>query len=403
MRYYDFLNEAFSRKMLTEEQQVVINFKNIFGNDVYDKFKAKKARLANPLNDISYWVRKYNEEGASVIDELNGLLSSNATKRDIEGKKIPEPENTKVQVAENDDYIVYYVDSVGDMIDLATAKVGDFAGGYWCIAGRYQLGSEAREAGIDRDDAVKVSQAEHYFDVYLDGSYQAYFVCMPKNEENQKHCLCFTSENTCEDWNTNDDRDQMDDDFYHIPLFNYNGFSFEGEDSVTDPQNDDEWEDEDRGEEEEDRAPREPDAFELIPVEDPNALEFPAGSKEEAVRLFKNGGEIVDTVREPVFIAKWHEEPLPAAEGEEPDTGDRFTSFVFMPGQGGGPLLTQTAHGFALQVFKNLEKAREFASRMFGGEGGPEIRNNRDETEDMPECLRENFYYYDDNSWFYDI
>lgn len=405
MRYYEFLNEKFDKMFLTEEQQVVINFKNIFGTDMYNLFKTKKARLSNPANDISYWVRRYNEEGASVIDELSNLLSSNVIKRDIEGKRIPDPENTKVKVAENDDYIVYYVSNVGDMIDLATTKIGDFAGGYWCIAGRYSLGDAANDVGIDKDDAIKVSQAEYYFDLYLNDSYQAYFVCMPKNEDCQKHCLCFTSDTTCEDWNTMDKRDMMDEDFYNIPEFEFNNFKFEGQNSIRE----EDWpEEEDNDfepeEPEGEPAPREPEAFELIPVEDPNALEFPARSKEEAVRLFKNDGEIVDTIREPIFIAKWHEEPLPAAEGEEQtDTGDRFTTFVFMPGQGGGPLLTQTANGFALQVFKDLEKAREFASHMFGGEGGPEIRNNREETEDMPECLRENFYYYNDNSWFYDI
>ena len=130
--------------------------------------------------------------------------------------------------------------------------------------------------------------------------------------------------------------------------------------------------------------------FEIVRVEDPNAMEFPADSKEEAAQMFKDGAEIVATVREPnLFIVKWMEDG-PVAEN---DNGERFALFVFFPGQGGGPLLAQTDAngGFGLQVFKNLDAARQLAGQIPGME---DIHNNRDAHEDWPADLRENFFYY---------
>jgi len=408
MNYYRFLNESFDN-MLAEAQQVVIDFKNIFGEGTYDKFKAVKQRLKSPENDISHWVRKFRQEGESAIRELEQLLDSGMPKKDIEGRKIPEPANTKVKVAENDDFVVYRVTDVSDEIELALTKINGFAGAYWCTAGRYAHQNQYDEDGnltIKKDDIVKVSQAEDFFKRYLTDDYhdyEAYFICMPKNENGQKHKLCFTSKTTCDDWNTWDAKNQLDDDFYNIPEFEHDGFVFSGESSLQEPdeEENDDIEDEEGGEDNYEPAPREPDPFTLVDVEDPNSMEFPADTKEAAAAAFKPGAEIVETVREPdLFIVKWHEEPeLIQAEGEEPDTGDRYSLFVFFENQGGGPLLTQTGRGFALQVFKSLDKIREFA----GGMGGVEIRNNAENTRDMPECLRESFFYHDDGSWYYDI
>lgn len=406
MNYYKFLNESFN-KILLEKQQVVINFENIFGADTYEKFKTVKNRLSVPMNDVSYWVRKYNEEGDVVISELENILGSNTVKRDIEGKKIPEPANTKQLVAENEFYDVYYVDSVADMIALSMKKIDGYAGAYWCIAGRYQIENETsfKDAGIPKDDAVKISQANRYFEQYLSTDYIAYFVCMPKKDGFEKHCLCFINDHTCEDWNTEDEKNRCDSDFYSIPSFEFEDFSFKGEDSLNYISDEEEDALEDGGdyddEGEYDEVEPRPQVVFDIPVENPNDYEFQANSKEEAARAFKADAEIVDTVREPdLHIVKWHEEPVePAGEEEIQDTGDRYSLFVFIPGEGGGPLLGQTGNGFVIQVFHDLDKCKEFAGRM----PGVEIRNNRQDTEDMPECLKENFFYYNDNSWYYDL
>ena len=384
MRYYDILNESF-QKLLNEAKQDDINFSNVFGQELLDRFKAQRQRMHSPENDYYYWIRKSRENLEGTIEELENFVSQYENRLSRRERSKLAADGADV-LYDDSDWIVLKINNYE-----AAKKYG--AGSVWCITGRYH-GHE--------------DEGERWFNHYKDEFGWDYYFYIKKDGRDlegrqEKWCLCWNGEegSEYEIWR-GDQREQTEGQVSYIP----DAPQVPGLPDVSTP-NEPDYEEEDEVEDEfenEEPAPREPEAFELIPVEDPNALEFPARSKEEAVRLFKNDGEIVDTIREPIFIAKWHEEPLPAAEGEEQtDTGDRFTAFVYMPGQGGGPLLTQTANGFALQVFKDLEKAREFASRMFGGEGGPEIRNNREETEDMPECLRENFYYYNDNSWFYDI
>lgn len=358
---YGMLDEAFGRT-LTEAQQVVIDFKEIFGADTYDAFKRVKQRLSSPENDISYWVRRYRAEGESVIGEMEQLVGggTNLTRRDVEGRRIPEPEETKELVASNDYYDVYNVTDVGDMIDLAMRKVEGHAGAYWCIAGRYNLGYAADDAGIDKDDVVKVSQAEHYFPSYLDSHYDAYFVCVPKDGDHQKYCLCATGDGF-EAWNSEDSR-EVDDDAGDIPHFESAGLSYSGLSDI-DGYEEEEEEEEDEGPHrwqdengllhmgERPAAPADP---EMISVEDPNSMEFRAGSKEEAIAAFAESGAVdgvefvEDIPNTPVCIVKFMVEPTHEEFPQEGDDvyvrdlpGDRYTAFIFFPGEGGGPLLTQ--------------------------------------------------------------
>ena len=136
-------------------------------------------------------------------------------------------------------------------------------------------------------------------------------------------------------------------------------------------------------------APRQPE-FDIKPIENPNEYEFNARTKEDAARMFMNDGEIVDSLNDTVHIAHWLD------NGE-----DRYCLFVFFPGQGGGPLLMQTADGFGLQIFKDIDDVR----RVARGIGIGDIRNNANDVDagEMPECLKENFFYYDDGSWYYDL
>lgn len=390
MRYYDFLNESFD-KMLQEAKQDDINFANVFGQELLDRFKALKQnnRLSGQESDNYFWIRKSKEDLEGTIAELDTRLS------ELEHKVSRAERRRMAQTGAE----VLYEDDEWIVLKINTYEAAQLygAGSVWCITGRYHGHEE---------------EGQHWFDNYRENNGWDYYFYIKKDGRDlegrqEKWCLCWDGDEDSryEIWK-GDQREQHESEVSYIP----DAPQVPGLPDVSQPQEyDDEAEEpedwDDEQDEEGEPAPREPEAFELVDVENPNELEFPARSKEEAAKAFKEDAEIVvSDVAPNLHIVKWHEEPLPVADGEEQtDMGDRFSMFVFLPGQGGGPLLTQTSHGFALQVFKDLDKIQEFANRMFRGEGGPEIRNNREDTEDMPECLKENFYYYNDNSWFYDL
>lgn len=379
MNYYNFLNESFN-KMLNEAKQDEINFSNVFGDDLLARFKALKQsnRLSGSESDFYYWIRKSKEDLDGTIEELDKFLSKLENKVSRNARSKLASEGAEI-VYEDDDWVVLLIKTYE-----AAAKYG--AGTTWCITGRYH---GAEDSG------------EYYFNKYKeDQGWDYYFYILKDGRDlegrQEKWCLCYNAEEgSYSIYNAEDDT------VGSIP----NAPQVEGLPDVSkgNPDYDDNEVVDDWGEEPNNEpAPREPEPFVNIEVEDPNDYEFPATSKEEAARMFKDGAEVIETLREPdLHIVKWHEEPEQRAEGEEgpEDTGDRYSLFVFFPGEGGGPLLAQTGNGFALQVFRDLDKIREFAGRM----PGVEIRNNRQDTEDMPECLKENFYYYNDNSWFYDL
>ena len=374
MNYYNFLNETFNR-MLNEAKQDEINFANVFGADVLERFKAQKPRMSSPENDFYYWIKKSKEDLEGTIEELDKFISKLENKVSRNARSKLAAEGAEVMY-EDEEWIVLLIKTYE-----AAVKYG--AGTTWCITGRYH---GAEDSG------------EYYFNKYReDQGWDYYFYILKDGRDlegrQEKWCLCYNDETgSYSIYNAEDDTVSS------IP----NAPQVEGLPDVTqgNPDYDDEggW-----GEEPvEEPVEREPGAFINIPVADPNSMEFSARTKEEAASKFQEGAEVVETVREPdLHIVKWHVEPEQRAEGEEgpEDTGDRYTLFVFIPGEGGGPLLAQTGDGFALQVFKDLDKIKEFAGRM----PGVEIRNNRQDTEDMPECLKENFNYYDDKSWYYDM
>ena len=383
MNYYNFLNEKFNN-MLNEAKQDEINFANVFGAELKDRFKALKQRMRSPENDFYYWISKSKEDLEGTIEELDKFLSGFENKQTRSQKRKLAEEGADV-VFEDEEWIVLKINTYA-----AAAKYG--AGTTWCITGRYS-GAEDR--------------GEYYFNSYKEEYGWDYYFYIKKDGRDlegrqEKWCLCYAND---DDWCIyNAEDDNITDEGYGIP----NAPEVPGLPDVSqgnpdyDREEDGDWGDVEGGEHE--PMHHEPPAFVNIDIEDPNAFEFPARSKEEAAKKFKDDAEVIETLREPdLHIVKWHEEPEPRPEdaGEDyiEDTGDRYTLFVFIPGEGGGPLLAQTGNGFALQIFKDLEKIREFAGRM----PGVEIRNNREDTEDMPECLRENFYYYNDKSWYYDL
>lgn len=378
---FGILNESVGN-LLMEAQQVVIDFKNAFGADAYDNFRKAKQHLVPPENDISYWVGKYKREGERVIPELLSAIGSAVEiKYDIEGKTIPAPAESKSLVAENEFYAVYDVDDYTDMIDLAMRKIDGFAGGYWCIAGRYNLPSSD---GVDKDDAVKVSQAEHFFTSYLDSDYDAYLVCIPKNSGHDKYCICLRKDGSWDVWDTRDSR-SVDSDFEDVPHFVFGGHEFLGAESVereSDGYDEDELADEGPEEWEDEEGvvhngvrPNDPQDPEFILVANPTELEYHVGSKEEAIKAFAKSGEVEgvefveDIPNTPICIVKFMVEPTHEEFPQEGNDvyvrdlpGDRYTPFIFIPGDGGGPLLTQDGK---LVAHRTAEGAKEQFVREF--------------------------------------
>jgi len=389
MNYYKMLNESFE-KVLNEAKQDEINFANVFGAEMKDRFKAQKQRMSSPENDFYHWINLAKDDLEGTIEKLDSFLSGLENRKTRSQKSKLASEGASV-VYEDDDWIVLKIDTYE-----AAQKYG--AGTTWCITGRYP-GHEGR--------------GESYFKSYKENNDWNYYFFIQKDGRDlegrqDKWCLCWSGnlDDGYEVWNAEDN------EIGYIP----GAPKIEGFPEDLDVEKDRYEDDYEHDEAEEPAAPREPDPSVLIAVDNPNAYEFPAATKEEAAKAFKDDGEIVDTINDTLYIVKWHEEPEAPAEPDgdadgdgapaEPDTGDRYSLFVFFPGEGGGPLLAQTNNGFALQVFKNVDKAREFAQRMAGGQFNDNgIRNNGHDidAEGMPECLKENFWYYNDNSWYYDL
>lgn len=384
MNYYRMLNESFEN-MLLEAKQDEINFSNVFGQGMLDRFKAQKQRMKAPENDFYHWIRASKEDLNGTIEKLDAFLS------ELEGKKTRSQKSKLASegadvVYEDDEWIVLKINTYE-----AAQKYG--AGSVWCITGRYE-GHEER--------------GEEYFNSYRTRNNWDYYFYIKKDGRDlegrqEKWCLCLNKDNidSYEIWE-GDQREEEEEEVDYIP----DAPHIDGLPDVSEPKPEPEEEEEivDEPDEPHERLDM------LIPVDNPNAYEFPAATKEEAARAFKEGAEIVDSLDNTLHIVKWHEEPAidaaPEGEGDAPqapaDNGDRFSLFVFFPGEGGGPLLAQTGEGFALQVFKTLDAARDAGQRLRGGQFNDNgIRNNGMDMDavDMPECLEEHFFYHSAELW----
>ena len=76
MNYYNFLNESFD-KVLNEAKQDEINFANVFGQEMLNRFKAQKQRMHSPENGFYYWIGKARDNLDGTIEELDNFISSN--------------------------------------------------------------------------------------------------------------------------------------------------------------------------------------------------------------------------------------------------------------------------------------------------------------------------------------
>ena len=151
---------------LTESKADIQKFIDKFGKDNYDKFVMMKDRLKNNKVsvDIVYHVAHTSKE------DMDKLLS------DIENKVVKDDDtkstHMNVDVAyEDDKWIIYNV------LDWETAmNLGE--GTTWCITGRYATAK------------VKPSQAEHYFNEYLESEYSMYLFAIDKSTNKAIYCIC---------------------------------------------------------------------------------------------------------------------------------------------------------------------------------------------------------------------
>ena len=104
MNYYKMLNESFE-KMLNEAKQDEINFANVFGAEMKDRFKAQKQRMSAPQNDFYYWIRKAKEDLEGTIEELDSFVSELEHRKTRKQKSKLASEGAEI-VYEDDEWIV---------------------------------------------------------------------------------------------------------------------------------------------------------------------------------------------------------------------------------------------------------------------------------------------------------
>ena len=187
---------------LTESKADIQKFIDKFGKDNYDKFVMMKDRLKNNKVsvDIVYHVAHTSKE------DMDKLLS------DIDNKVVKDDDtkstHMNIDVAyEDDKWIIYNV------LDWETAmNLGD--GTVWCITGRYATAK------------VKPSQAEHYFNAYLESEYSMYLFAIDKSTNKAIYCICpkkKSEDGIMDVWNREDDEVGYVEE---ISDFEYKGFEY---------------------------------------------------------------------------------------------------------------------------------------------------------------------------------
>lgn len=413
-KYCDVLNEAFDRMMLNEAQQVVIDFKNDFGEEIFNRFQAQKQRMQGQERDISYWVGRFNNFGERVVNELDALLTS-YEQRKTRSQRNREAEAGAEVIYEDDRWLVLHITTYE-----AAAKYGSHT--RWCITGRYE-GNEDR--------------GQYFFDRYLNNNYTGYYFFIRKGNDEEKYAVCPLKDGDGYDiWDPKDGR----------PSFVPNGPTgvpgledvpvreFDWDYSLANESDEDDteagWEDEEVEDTPEDwedenghvwhgHRPGSVREVDMIDVTgDPEEFEFPANSRDEAIRKFAEKGfrdahfveEIPGT---PLCIVKF----MVDEEVEEFDDitddngeiyrrtipGDRYTAFVFIPGQGGGPLLTPPPQS-KIVAHKTIDALRsEFGGDRFRADQMHRQSDpvedprgqNEEEMDESFEIIHENYFYFD--------
>jgi hypothetical protein len=309
-------------KSLIESRADRDRFKAWAGEDLYNLFLKVKDRLSSPENDMTYWTstrtpRKKEELMAIVKIKEDEIAQKESEKNLIkEGSKI---------LFQDDNWLVYAIENFE-----ACQKYG--AGTKWCITGK----------NMDGEDAY----GRRYWDSYTRDGNDFYFFL--KKGSNDKFAVMIDEggEHTIFD-----PRDREIPYIQDAPAVS--GLPDVSENNPKyDRDEDEEQEDEDDGEP---AGPPVPSPFNLEPVDNPQAMQFAAGSLEDALRQFGNA-EFVRTLKDEGG------QTLSAVKFGD----NKFTLFVFN-GRAGGPLMTQRGPGqFALVVFDNVDTLVTWAEQNIG-------------------------------------
>ena len=307
-------------------------FKTWGGEELLQLFLKFKDRMSSPENDMTYWTSTKTPHKPEELKEIIAKLQKKAEKKSEEQKLIEEGAE---KIFEDGKWLVYRITNFE-----ACQTYG--AGTRWCITGRNNEGENA--------------YGNRYWRSYTSDGAEFYFFLLKGT--NEKYALTVWPDSDTGRLGMDDgsyDLNQADDDpIIYIPdapkVPNLPDVSV-GPDFYTneDEENEDEEnEDEENEDDGEPAGPPVPPPYTLEPVANPQAMEFPASSLEDALRQFNNATAVAQ-LRNDLHVIKFGD--------------NKFTVFVFN-GTAGGPLMTQRGPGqFSLLVFDNQETIVNWAQQ----------------------------------------
>jgi hypothetical protein len=302
-------------------------FKTWGGEELLQLFLKFKDRMSSPENDMTYWTSTKTPHKPEELKTIIAKLQKKAEKKSEEQKLIEEGAE---KIFEDNKWLVYHITNFE-----ACQTYG--AGTRWCITGRNNDGENA--------------YGNRYWRSYTSDGAEFYFFLLKGT--NEKYALTVWPDSSKGRLGMGDgsyDLNQADDDpITYIPdapkVPNLPDVSVEPDFYTNEDEENEDEENEDDGEP---AGPPVPPPYTLEPVANPQAMEFPASSLEDALRQFNNATAVAQ-LRNDLHVIKFGD--------------NKFTVFVFN-GTAGGPLMTQRGPGqFSLLVFDNQETIVNWAQQ----------------------------------------
>jgi hypothetical protein len=324
-------------------------FKTWGGEELLQLFLKFKDRMSSPENDMTYWTSTKTPHKPEELKEIIAKLQKKAEKKSEEQKLIEEGAE---KIFEDGKWLVYRITNFE-----ACQTYG--AGTRWCITGRNNEGENA--------------YGNRYWRSYTSDGAEFYFFLLKGT--NEKYALTVWPDSSKGRLGMGDgsyDLNQADDDpINYIPdapkVPNLPDVSVEPDFYTNEDEENEDEENEDDGEP---AGPPVPPPYTLEPVANPQAMEFPASSLEDALRQFNNA-TAVSQLRNDLHAIKFGD--------------NKFTVFVFN-GTAGGPLMTQRGPGqFSLVVFDNQETLVNWAQQNM-----PNIQVQNQAAADQPQQIENN-------------
>ena len=287
------------------------------GDELLQKFLKLKDRLPVPQNDMTYWTSGKNPHKPEELSLILNKLEQNLVKKSEEQKLI---EQGAEKVFEDSNWLVYHITNFE-----ACQKYG--SGTQWCITGKNLSGDDTY--GRTHWDRYTRDGNDFYFFIEK-GSDVKYAVMI--NEIDGSHTI----------FDPRDNEIPYIEDAPEVP-----GLPDVSENNPVYSEDGEEEEEDGDGENIQPIQQQLPAFITFEPVTNPNELEYPATSIEDAVRKFKNS-ELVDSLGNNLYLIKFDE--------------NKYTILAF-DGQLGGPLLQQSPNGFVLITSTDLERFRNFLNQ----------------------------------------